>query len=81
MIRRPLRPSFPTSETPMLLEALGVARRWSVKYGSCHPYGSEPHTKCYALAKAIDDVGIELTGDPEYFQTKWASYLPSPPKS
>lgn len=76
MIRRPLRPSFSNNEMPMLLDALREARLWSLKYGSCQPFDSPGHVRCYALAKAIDELGTELTGDPEYF---WLRAHSTPP--
>lgn len=81
MHREHTPPSLSGRDLIALIGALNAARQWSIKFGACHPYGSESHTKCYALTKAVDSVGTELTGDPEYYRTRWASYPSSSPRS
>lgn len=74
MIRRPRRPTFPQSLEEDYLAALERARTFTIKYGSAHPFGSDAHTKSYALAKAIDEIALELTGDRTHFHLKPPSY-------
>lgn len=58
----------------MLLDALEAARTWTIKFGRACRSGSEEHRRCEAVRHAIDDLGYELTGDPNYFALKSTAY-------
>lgn len=67
MVRRPLRPSFSPTELPSLLDALERARAWSLKYCHAQDFASEKRPKCDAVVKAVDELALVITGQPDYF--------------
>lgn len=67
MVRRPLRPSFSPTELPTLLDALGRARDWSLKYAHAQDFSSDKRPKCDAVVRAVDELAHMITGKEDYF--------------
>jgi hypothetical protein len=68
IIRRPVRPTFNSTQEQILLNALQEARRMVIKCGNAERFGSARYQRCNALAQSIDALAEELTGRRGLFQ-------------
>ena len=67
---RAKRPHFSPLDKHPLLDALGNARHWVIRFSSAQDFHSPQRRICEDLNKAIDALAGELTGDPSYFHAK-----------
>jgi len=67
---RPKRPNFSPLDKHPLLDSLGNAGHWVIRYGSAQDFHSPQRDFCDDLTKAIDALAGELTGDRTYFHAK-----------
>ena len=70
MIRRPFRPHFSFANRNELLKAMETARTLADRFGGSFGYNSPQYKLADDLHHAIDALGTELTGDPEYYHAK-----------
>jgi hypothetical protein len=70
MVRRPLRSSFSPLNQPRLIETLGEARAFVIKFGGAEKPSSDRYRKCLAVTQSIDALVGEITGDAAYFHAK-----------